>query len=132
MEMNAFKINGIEYRAKELDFNALCAFEDMGVNVRDARKKPLSLTRAYMAYCMECNLEDAGRAMNKYVADGGDMEDLVSAMVSGMGNAGFFQENAQIQEMGKNIQPTKMGEKRKHNTKHYGNTTKANYTRNVQ
>lgn len=132
MEMNAFKINGIEYRAKELDFNALCAFEDMGVNVRDARNKPMSLTRAYMAYCMGCSLEDAGRAMNKYVTDGGDMEDLVSAMVSGMENAGFFQEKAQTQETGKISQPVKMEKKRNRNTKHYGNTTKVNYTRNVQ
>lgn len=132
MKMRTFNINGVEYRAKELDFNALCAFEDMGVNVRDARNKPMSLTRAYMAYCMGCSLEDAGKAMNKYVADGGDMEDLVSAMVSGMENAGFFQEEARTQKTEKNIQPVRMGKKHNHNTKHYGNTTKANYTRNVQ
>lgn len=83
-------LNGVAYPAKEITFNDFCTFEEMGVDIQSIERKPLSFLRVYIALCMKTSLENAGDAMQKYIEDGGQMEDLLSAMSEAIENSGFF------------------------------------------
>ena len=39
------KINGTTYKMPELNFNAMCQLEDMGISLADFDKKPMAAIR---------------------------------------------------------------------------------------
>lgn len=88
--MKRFKVNGKEYVAKELDFNAMCDLEEMGVDVTNAGKAPMSMIRGYLAFCGNMSAEDAGKEMNAHIISGNKFDDIMVAMQEQMDNSDFF------------------------------------------
>lgn len=99
--MNTFTVNGTEYNAKEFDFNLVCDLEDMGISLEKAQDKPMSMVRAYFAFCSGKGKAFAGREMQEHVVKGGSLEDVTKAMSEAMEKSDFFralQETAENQK----------------------------------
>ena len=58
--MKKFTINNKQYKAKEIDFNAICDLEDEGLSLSDIQNKPMSAVRAYFTICYGGDKEAAG------------------------------------------------------------------------
>lgn len=85
------KINNKEYTIPELSFNAMCKLEDMGVNFADMEKKTLSTVRGFLALAMDGNLDKAGTELEKHLASGGNIEEVVTEIGKAVEKSGFFQ-----------------------------------------
>lgn len=95
---HTFKINGTTYTAKEFDFNTVCDLEDIGISISDMQKKPVATARAYFALCIGGDVERAGDELQQHMIDGGNLNDLVNAMVGAMNDSDFFQALTKRQE----------------------------------
>lgn len=93
--MKYFTLNGKKVEEKELSFNAVCDFEDMGVDIRELNGKPLSLTRAYIAYAEGITLEEAGKEIESHIVNGGDMKGVMEAISSAFRDSDFFRQTAE-------------------------------------
>lgn len=89
--MNKFTINGTEYKAKPFDFNLVCDLEDMGISLKQAGSKPMSMARAYFGLCAEKGKEFAGKEMEAHIIGGGKFDDIIAAMSAEMEKSDFFQ-----------------------------------------
>ena len=88
--MVKFILNGKEYRARELDFNAVCDMEEMGADLMHFAERPLSSVRSYVAL----NLGDkdlAGHEIQEHMAKGNTIEGLVLALQQSLEESTFFQ-----------------------------------------
>ena len=85
-----FELNGKEIKAKEFDYNLMCDMEDIGFNIDDIAEKPLSALRGYVALCKSCKLETAGKEISEHLANGGQVEDILSVMTEKLENSDFF------------------------------------------
>lgn len=88
--MNRFTINGIVYDAPKFDFNTVCNFEEAGISLAEARKKPTSMIRAYFALLFDGDKEAAGKELEKHMIAGGSFEELTNAMIQEMNESDFF------------------------------------------
>lgn len=88
--MRTFIVNGKEYKAKDFDFNLVCDLEDMGISLEKANEKPMSMVRAYFAFCAGKGKAFAGREMQEHMVNGGSFEDVTKAMSEAMENSDFF------------------------------------------
>lgn len=84
------KINGNEYRIPELDFNAMCRLEDMGVPLAEMDKKILSTVRGFLALAMDGDMEKAGSEIERHLAQGGSMEPIMDEINRAVSESGFF------------------------------------------
>ncbi len=89
--MNYFTINGKRYKAPAFDFNTVCEFEEAGISLSDAAKKPTSMIRMYFALLFDGDKEKAGKELEQHMIDGGTFEELTDAMVKEMNESRFFQ-----------------------------------------
>lgn len=97
--MKRFKINGKEYVAKELDFNAVCDLEEMGVNITKIEKNALTVVRGYVAYCGNMDAETAGREIQAHVLGGNDLNEIIELINEQMTSSDFFRGlNASAEE----------------------------------
>ena len=88
--MNRFTINGIVYDAPKFDFNTVCDFEEAGISLSEAKKKPTSMIRAYFALLFDGDKEQAGAELEKHMIAGGTFEELTNAMIKEMNDSDFF------------------------------------------
>lgn len=88
-------INGKTYTVPELDFNAMCELEDMGVVINEMDKKVMTTVRGFLALAMNSDMESAGRELEEYIASGGKMETIVEEMNRAVSESGFFQALSQ-------------------------------------
>ncbi len=86
-----FTINEKRYQAKPFDFNTVCDLEDNGVSLQDMSKKPMSMARAYFALCLNGDKEKAGKEIQEHVMNGGDFNELYTAMGEELNESDFFQ-----------------------------------------
>ena len=86
-----FKVNGVTYKSAEVDVNAVCFFEDNGLDINDVRKKGNSFMRAYFALCAGISVEDAGKLIQEHIINGGDVKPIVDAFVKEIDKSDFFQ-----------------------------------------
>ena len=86
-----FTINEKRYQAKPFDFNTVCDLEDNGVSLQDMSKKPMSMARAYFALCFNGDIEKAGKEIQEHVMNGGDFNELYTAMGEELNESDFFQ-----------------------------------------
>lgn len=86
-----FKINNVVYKSAEIDYNAVCFFEDNGLSFGDVRKKGNSFARAYFALCAGISVEDAGLLIQQHVINGGDIKALIEAFSKEIDKSDFFQ-----------------------------------------
>ena len=85
------KINGNEYKAVPIDFNAVCKLEDMGVDISNIDGKIMTVARAYAALCMRKPLEVAGKEIEKHVQNGGSLNTIYEVFAKEVEKSGFFQ-----------------------------------------
>ena len=86
--MKEIVINGKAYKSAEITFNALCAFEDLGLSLDSP--KQLSLVRAWIALTAGITLEEAGKLIEEHLANGGDFEPILEAFSEEVDASGFF------------------------------------------
>lgn len=96
--MKTFTVNGKEYNAKAFDFNLICDLEDMGISLDEAKKKPMSLVRAYFGLCAGKGKEYAGKEMEAHVIGGGSFENIMKTMSDEMEKSDFFLKLSQTKE----------------------------------
>lgn len=89
--MRRFTVNGKSYKSKELDFNAMCDLEDMGVSMVDIKSKSMSLIRAYLAFCGNISAEEAGNEVMLHLKNGGKFDEIMEELKSAIENSDFFQ-----------------------------------------
>lgn len=89
-------INGSKYTIPELDFNAMCMLEDMGVSLTEMDRKVLSTVRGFLALAMGGDHDKAGREMEAHLASGGSLDELVSEVNRAVSESGFFQALAKV------------------------------------
>ena len=89
--MNRFTINGKSYIAPKFDFNTVCDFEEAGISLQDAKKKPTSMIRMYFALLFDGDKDAAGKELEQHMIDGGTFDELTEAMVTEMNESRFFQ-----------------------------------------
>lgn len=90
--MKTFVINDNKYVAKEIDFNAYCEFEDMGLSFfgSEMGRKGMSFLRGYLAYCGNISIEQAGKEMECHMINGGDFQQLSEIFAEEVENSSFF------------------------------------------
>ena len=100
-------INGKFYREAELDFNAVCEMENMGVSIQNIDDNIMSAARAYAAICMRKPLRLAGAEIEAHIVNGGTLADILEPFNKKAEESGFFQalrkkaeeDQAEAQEM---------------------------------
>lgn len=84
-------INGKAYPTKEITFNTVCQFEDMGIPMSEIEAKSIMFVRAYAAMCMDKKADQAGDEIEKHVMNGGSMDELADVLRQAVEESGFFQ-----------------------------------------
>ncbi len=84
-------INGKAYPTKEITFNTVCQFEDMGIPMSEIEAKSIMFVRAYAAMCMEKKADQAGDEIEKHVMNGGSIDELADVLRQAVEESGFFQ-----------------------------------------
>lgn len=89
--MNTITINDKEYKAKPLNFNALCYLESIGIDMNNAQNSNLAFLRGYIAFCMGVKPEVAGDEISEHVEKYGweSLTDALSNALSEMQIEGF-------------------------------------------
>lgn len=83
-------INNREYRLPELDFNAMCELEDMGVALTDMDKKVLTTVRGFLALSMNGDFQRAGKELEAHLSKGGSLEQMLQEINEAVERSGFF------------------------------------------
>ena len=86
-----FTVNGNEYEGAKYDYNAHCEMQEMGVDVLEIKKKPMLVARAYFALSAGLDTEEAGKEIEKHIIGGGDLGDIIVALLKEMEQSDFFQ-----------------------------------------
>lgn len=84
-------INGKAYHTKEITFNTVCQFEDMGIPMSEIEEKSIMFIRAYAAMCMDKKADQAGDEIEKHVMNGGSIDELADVLRQAVEESGFFQ-----------------------------------------
>lgn len=84
-------VNGRVYPAKEITFNTICDFEDMGIPMAEIESKSTMLIRAYTAMCMGKKPEQAGSELEQHVLNGGSFDEVADVLRQAIEESGFFQ-----------------------------------------
>ena len=97
------RINGKDYKEAEIDFNAMCELEDMGIKVFNLKGvSGAKIARAYAALCMggADMLDFAGSEINQHIINGGKLETITEAFGKAVSESGFFQALKAAAEQG--------------------------------
>lgn len=89
--MKTFTLDGKIYKAKEIDFNMICDLEEQGISLEEIEKKPMSMMRTYIGFCIGGTKEMAGALIESHIVNGGSMADIAEVMGEAMKESGFFQ-----------------------------------------
>ena len=84
-------INGKAYQTKEISFNTVCQFEDMGIPMSEIEEKSIMFIRAYAAMCMGKKADQAGDEIEKHIMNGGSMDEIAEVLRQAVEESGFFQ-----------------------------------------
>ena len=88
-------INETNYIIPELNFNAMCRLEDMGVPLTEMDKKVMTAIRGFLALAMDGDLEKAGKELEAHLEKGGNLDQILKEINLAVENSGFFQSLAQ-------------------------------------
>ena len=92
--MRMLRINGKDYQNAEINFNAVCELEDMGIKIFNLKGvSGAKLARAYVALCMggADMLDVAGVEINQHIINGGKLDTITEAFSKAVNESGFFQ-----------------------------------------
>ena len=88
-----FTINNRRYEARDFDFNLVCDLQDMKIDVTDFESlsyKSIAAVRAYIALCMNVDVNTAGEEIQKHILNGGDIGEVSTIMKTKMEESDFF------------------------------------------
>lgn len=76
--MEKITINGKEFELREIDFNAVCELEDLGMSIIDIKDKTFLFKsiRALVAFVERCDLEKAGKEVEAHLTNKGKINDF--------------------------------------------------------
>jgi hypothetical protein len=89
--MRTFSINEKLIKAKDIDYNMICDFEESGVSIDQIKEKPMSALRLYIAFCMDASPEKAGSEIGEHLVKGGNLEKVFEIFKDAMEESSFFQ-----------------------------------------
>lgn len=95
-----FKLNGKEYKAKELDYNAVCDLQDLGVDISKLGSNiGLSEIRAIIAVVtFNGDTRKSGNLIGEHLVSGGTFEEVVDIVAKLVEESGFFQALSKLAE----------------------------------
>lgn len=99
--MTKVMLNGKEYKAKDLDFNAMCELEDMGIDLmsQDAGKKGLNTIRTMLAVILSMDELQAGKLITSHIKRGGNIEDINHIINKALEDGGFLAQAAEMEKL---------------------------------
>ena len=89
-KVNKFTVNGKTYLARELDFNAVCEFDKMGISISNIGSTVFASSRAYLALCSGHDESWAGNEIQEHVLGGGDLSEVLESFSTSLTESGFF------------------------------------------
>lgn len=90
MANEIIKVNGKDYKAKDLNFNFLCDLGENGIEINDIGTKVLSALRVYIAFCMNTDVETAGNEISLHCINGGTLDELAKVFNQKAEESDFF------------------------------------------
>lgn len=90
IKLKTFTVNEKVYKAKPVDFNMVCYFEDIGISMSEMNKKQMSTVRAYLALCAGVSNVQAGKEMEAHVIAGGNFEEITTVLNEELEQSDFF------------------------------------------
>lgn len=91
---NTITINGRQYKAPEITFNAICELESMGVDLQKGSR--LSKLRGYLALALK-DIDLAGNEIEEHLIAGGSLDEIAIAFTDAVESSRFFQAMAGTQ-----------------------------------
>ena len=92
--MSYVKINGKDYKVPEVTFDTICKLEECGISLielsENKRPKIALLSRAFVAWIMDIEPEQASAVINGHIKNGGNIVEILDAVYSAIADAGFF------------------------------------------
>jgi hypothetical protein len=86
---NTITVNGRQYKAPEITFNAICDLEAMGVDLQ-GKGNLLNKLRGYLALALK-DIDLAGNEIEEHLIAGGTLEEMTIAFTEAVENSRFFQ-----------------------------------------
>lgn len=86
---NSVNVNNKSIIVKPIDFEAICALEDLGFDIANVRKKLFGSYRCVLAYNADISLEEASKEIENHIKNGGKLNDLYP-FVEAILNSDFF------------------------------------------
>lgn len=91
-------LNGKTFKAVEFDFNTVCDLAEMGVQMDQIGRNPMSAMRAYIAICLHSTKEVAGALIQDHIINGGTLDDISQILIEKMENSDFFRNLNKTEE----------------------------------
>ena len=91
--MQKFKLNDVEYKVKDLDFNAICELEDEGINLMDENimaTRGMNNLRTILSFVLDRPKFETGQIISEHLKSGGRIEDLNKIITISLENGGFL------------------------------------------
>ena len=120
--MSYVTINGRDYQIPKVTFDTICKLEESGISMLElaSEKKPkiALLSRAFVAWILDVEPEQASEAIQEHIRNGGNIIDILDKVYEAIAEAGFFGQNAGQEQAGQVAQiPNR--EQRRRNRKNY-------------
>lgn len=90
MAKETITINNRVYKAKEIDFNFVCEMGMNGIEIQELETKIFPAIRLYIAYCMNTSTEQAGKAFEEHLINGGDFNEIIEVFKEKFETSDFF------------------------------------------
>ena len=93
MENKTINVNGKVYKIPEIDFNAVCELEELGLDFSKMNKKTFSVGRILLAFVMNVSLEEAGKAYSKHSENNNNaLNEIMIPLFNAVNESDFFQK----------------------------------------
>lgn len=85
-----FTINGNKYEAREFDFDMVCDFDELGLDLDSMFRKQMASIRVYFSICAGISKEQAGKELNEHIMNGGKLNELIEVFKDSVMKSDFF------------------------------------------
>lgn len=110
--MRKVEINGKTYSLAPMNFNTICAIDELGISIDDYTKKQMAFVRAYLAVSTGLTTITVGEELESHIIGGGDFKEIFKAVGEEIDESDFFQAIKKKQET-KNGKSEKKTEEKK-------------------